>query len=368
MEYTSELSEILEDFDRFMSETEATADQGLKALDRLRSGISVDVLIESYHKFLEKEKVKPSTDRDICTLMDCDEELIYDLKNGLEKGTSTYVTGLDNYWTWRLGEVNIWTGYANEGKSLFLRYITLIKCLKDNYKAAFYAPEDYPAKEFYADIIHTAAGRSLDKTNPNFIGLENYYYVRDILKDYFFFVYKRPPENDILSILESFIYLIENNGVNVCVLDPVLKISRPKEYADRDDRFAAYVTTLLMDFSRRYKVSVHVVMHQGTPRAQENGLYPKPSMYFIKGGGSWADGVDNVISLQRPFYASDKLNPEIVFISQKIKKQKLVGIPGEFKMSFDRRTNRYMNYENIYLGLFDFESILTIKPPGQLFN
>ncbi len=98
-------------------------------------------------------------------------------------------------------------------------------------------------------------------------------------------------------------------------------------------------------------------MHQLTPRLQENNLYPKPTMYNIKGGGTWADGTDNILSIQRPLYASDKKDDEVLFTSQKIKKQKLVGIPQEFQMRFDRRTNRYINFNNSD-DLYDFESRL----------
>ena len=42
-------------------------------------------------------------------------------------------------------------------------------------------------------------------------------------------------------------------------------------------------------------------------------------MYRIKGGGSWSDGFDNVLSVWRPNYAKDKIDSEVQFASQKIK-------------------------------------------------
>lgn len=298
----------------------------------------------------------------ILTMDDCEDDMLYDLEHGKEKGTTTFIPDLDKAWTWRMGEFNIWTGYSNEGKSQFLRYLSLIKALGqrelgDEWKFAFYAPEDYPAKEFFDDIIHTASGRSTDKTNPNFIGEKMY---KDMLKktrDFFYFNYIRPPQNSLRKILNSFVPLIENKGVKVCVVDPLIKVARPKIYMNADDKYAAYVTTLATDFTRQYNVSLHLVMHQLTPRLQENGLYPKPSMYYIKGGGTWADGTDNINSIQRPLYASDKQDDEVVFTSQKIKKQKLVGIPQDFKMRFDRKTNRYINYANGD-DLYDIDRVL----------
>ena len=299
---------------------------------------------------------------EILTMDDCINDMTFDLENGKEKGSSTFIPGLDNAWTWRMGEFNIWTGYSNEGKSQFLRFLSLVKAieqhhLEDDWRFAFYAPEDYPAKEFFDDLIHTAAGRSTDMDNMNFIGKERYIETYKKIKDYFFFNYIRPPKNNLVRVLKSFIPLIEEKGVKVCVVDPLIKIARPAKYLNADDKYAAYVTTLATDFSRQYNISLHLVMHQLTPRLQENGLYPKPTMYNIKGGGTWADGTDNIISIQRPLYAADKKDDEVLFTSQKIKKQKLVGIPQEFQMRFDRKTNRYIGYNGAD-DLYDFDARL----------
>lgn len=302
----------------------------------------------------------------ILTMDDCYDEMIHDLENGKEKGSSTYVEGLDDAWTWRMGEFNIWTGYSNEGKSQFLRFLSLIKALEEQragntWRFAFYAPEDYPAKEFFDDLIHTASGRSTDKDNPLFIGPELYKQTYDKIKDFFYFNYLRPPRNSLVRVLKSFVPLIKERDVKVCVVDPIIKVARPAKYLNADDKYAAYVTTLATDFTRAYNVSLHLVMHQVTPAIQENNLHPKPSMYRIKGGGTWADGTDNIMSIQRPMYAVDKVDDEVKFTSQKIKKQKLVGIPQEFQMRFDRKTNRYVKFSD-GKDLYNFDGVL--KNPG----
>lgn len=299
---------------------------------------------------------------DIYTMEDCIDDMLYDLDKGKEKGSTTFIEGLDNAWTWRMGEFNIWTGYTNEGKSQWLRYLSLVKALgqhsrNDDWNFSFYAPEDYPAKEFFDDIIHTASGQSTDKENMNFIGKINYKHIYSQLKNYFFFNYIRPPKNSITEVLKSFIPLIEEKNVKVCVIDPLIKVARPAKYINADDKYAMYITTICTDFARQYNISLHLVMHQLTPRIQENNLYPRPSVYNIKGGGTWADGTDNILILQRPMYASDKKDDEVLFASQKIKKQKLVGIPQDFKIRFNRKTNRYIDF-NTGKDLFDFNKML----------
>ena len=42
---------------------------------------------------------------------------------------------------------------------------------------------------------------------------------------------------------------------------------------------------------------------------------------------------------------TDQSNTEVKFISQKIKKQKLTGLPGEAIIDYDRRKNRYYYFD-----------------------
>lgn len=336
---------------------DAPIEDHIKAFERLQDGVSIERVISSYSKHI-KPPTEDDDEKTIYTMDDCEEEMLYQLTNGRDKGTTTYIDKLDKAWTWRLQEFNMWTGYANEGKSLFLRFLSLIKSIEEkDWNNAFYAPEDYPASDFFDELIHTASGYSTDKENPNFIGKELYKEMIRLLRSKFFFVYHKPPKNGLLTILKSFVPLIKEKGVKNCIVDPLLKVKRPRAYVGNDAQWAAYVTTVCTDFSREYKVSLHIVAHQLTPRLQENMLYPKPTMYNIKGGGNFADGTDNILSIQRPLYAQDKIDDEVVFTSQKIKKQKLVGIPQEVKFRFDRKTNRYVDF-NTGDSLYDFDDKL----------
>lgn len=290
------------------------------------------------------------------------------LKNGKVKGSTTYNTNLDQCWTWRKQEANIWTGYANEGKSLFLKQLCLIKALKENWKFAFCSPEDFPPDEFYDDLIHTLTGRTTDRDygQERVVSEELYEKAYKMIKDKFIFLYIEPPHNSIRSVLEEFKRMAKSEKIDGFVIDPLLKFARPKEMADsRDDIYAAYIGSICVDFARQTNSSFHLVMHQVTPQQDsDTKKYPEPSMYRIKGGGSWSDGFDNILSVWRPNYASDKLDSEVQFSSQKIKKQKLVGIPQRIQMSFDRKSNRYKNFSTNE-DLFPFNDVFynnNLKP------
>lgn len=284
---------------------------------------------------------------------DCYEDMIMEYQNGKVKGTTTYNSEIDNVWTWRPQEFNIFTGYANEGKSLFVKQMSLIKSLEEKRKFIFSSPEDYPPKEFFDDMIHTLAGGSTDIDRDNYISLDLYQKAFDLIKDSFYFVYIPPPYNTIEAVIHEMEKITESEEIFGCVIDPILKFSKSKAAPERDDLYAGYIGSILTDFARRKNVCMTMVMHQNTPKLTEAGLYPKPNVYTVKGGGSWNDGVDNLLYLQRPYYAKDKTDDRVIFGSQKIKKQKLVGIPGDLSFRFNRKTNRYIDDKGQDLFYFD---------------
>lgn len=289
----------------------------------------------------------------IYTPEDCYDQMMHEYENGKVKGTTTYNERLDAAWTWRLQEFNIWTGYANEGKSLCLKQICLIKALKEGRKFIFCSPEDFPPSNFFDDMIHTLSGGSTDKDKDNYISHEMYMHCFEQIKDLFYFVYIKPPDNTIEKVLEEFQKIIDREEIYGCIIDPILKFTPSRLAPDRDDRYAGYIGTMMVDFARRNNISLHMVMHQNTPKPLESGFYPKPNMYNVKGGGSWNDGVDNLLYIQRPLYAKDKIDDGVVFGSQKIKHQKLVGTPQDIKLKFNRKTNRYMMEDMSDMFYFD---------------
>lgn len=236
--------------------------------------------------------------------------------------------------------------------SMLIKNLALFKALEEDWRFLFCSPEDYPAHEFFDDMIHSITGKSTDKTNPRgTVSKEDYVKAAKRIEKNFKFVYLKPPDNTIKDVLDEFSFIIAKERVDAAIIDPLIKFTRPKSI-DRDDLYASYVTSMLTDFARTNNISLHLVMHQLTPTVDERGYYPKPSAYRIKGGGTWMDGTDNILSVWRPKYAKDKLDPEVVVSSQKIKKQKLVGMPQDVTFKFDRMTNRYTDLEG--RPIYDF--------------
>jgi len=277
----------------------------------------------------------------IITIHDVCLEIINDYNNGLNKGTTTYFSDWDKHFTWRRGEVTIWTGYNNEGKSTFLRHLQLCKSAYESTRWAFFAPEDYPSKDFYTDLVHSYVGKSIDRCYLNVMTEDELIDGMDAIRDWFYLV-DPIKDKSLDSIFELMLYLVKKKGIEGITIDPYNQIEHAMKIGEREDLYISRFMSQLKRFSIVNDVYVNLVAHQVTPDfGRGEKQYPKPNIYRIKGGGTFADKADNVISVWRPNRFVDRDDPTVLVESQKIKKQRLVGIPGEMAFEYNRINNRY---------------------------
>ena len=297
------------------------------------------------------------------------DSMLKNFRKGKEAGSKTYVRDMDHVssggmqnkmWSWKAGEFNLWTGYNNEGKSQFLIFLCVLKAINEGWKFAFFSPENYPPDEFFDDIIHTILGKSTDRAYKNFdVQEDEYLRAFDMVKDNFFFVYPekdKVPDFRIEQIESVFEYLVWEKDVKAVIVDPYIKIRHEMSPGEPEHLYASRFMMDRINFTRKNNVSYHLVMHQTTPRKEKDGNYPPPSLYQIKGGGTFADSTDNSISVWRPNRATDPNDTTVIIKTDKIKKQKLVGIPTEITIDFNRKRNRYTGkdgfdyFENAIVG------------------
>ena len=270
------------------------------------------------------------------------EQMIYTYHNGKERGTTTYVDRVDAHWTWRPTEVTLWTGYQNEGKSLYLEQLSTLKSAKAGWKHGVFSPENMPAEDWYDNIIEMYIGKSCDKHySKNLMTEEEYIKGIDFVNKYFFVIY--PEDNfEIDTILECSDRLIKDEGIKNLILDPYNTIDHKLRSGEREDLYISRFMSQLKRYAVLNTIPIQLVAHQLTPQKDDDGRYIKPDVNKIKGGGTFADKADNVNFVWRPERALDFSDTSVVFGSQKIKKQKLVGIPGEVTgINFSRKENRY---------------------------
>ena len=304
-----------------------------------------DVLVqEGVESLRERLKMAHSPKIEgIFSVDDVSESMMDGYHNGQERGTTTYIPQIDDAWTWRNGEVNIWTGYQNEGKSMFLNQLATIKAYNDGWKFGVFSPENMPMNDFFNDIIEMYIGKSSDPHyKNNYMSEADYKKGMEFVKKHFFLIY--PQKNFTLdNIFHRASYLVKTKGIRSLIIDPYNTVQHKMDRGEREDLYISRFMSQLKRFALDKNISIHLVAHQITPRKGDDGRYPKPDINSIKGGGTFADKADNVMFVWRPERAIQFNNTNVIFGSQKIKKQKLVGIPQEVHgIDFDVRSQRYL--------------------------
>lgn len=305
-----------------------------------------DVLI-AYGKERLKSLYNDAQDVKVDGVFDCSDfsnDIIDSYRNGQPRGTTTYFKQVDEHWTHRMGEVTIWSGYNNEGKSLFLKQLLLLKSKFEGWKHAIYSPEEMPFSEWYTDVIESYVGLSADPTQKYYNNYMNEMQLQDgirFMNEHFFMVYPEE-EQSIDEILKRFSYLIRKKNLKTVTLDPYNQIQHKMMSGEREDLYISRFMSKLKKFAVQHEVEVHLVAHQVTPKFEVGKNYPEPNIYLIKGGGTFADKADNVCAVWRENRNTDIRDTAVKFISQKIKKQKLTGIPGSVSLTYDRHANRYL--------------------------
>jgi len=302
-----------------------------------------EVLIAEGTESLLKRLKSASTPKveGIFTISDVKTSMLDGFHNGQVRGTTTHIPSVDKAWTWRSGEVNIWTGYQNEGKSIFINQLATLKAALDGWRFGVFSPENMPITDFFNDIVEMYIGKSSDPYFRHQMGINEYEEAMDFVQKHFFIIY---PKKDfrLPTLFERAEYLVRTKGINSLIIDPYNTVHHRMKAGEREDLYISRFMSELKRFALDHSVSVNLVAHQVTPMKDEQGRYYKPDVNRIKGGGTFADKADNVMFIWRPDRGLDYSSTNVTFGSQKIKKQKLVGTPQEVcNIDFDVKEQRY---------------------------
>lgn len=292
-----------------------------------------DILIECY------KNAKDVKVTGVFTVDDVSESMLNTFEKGKKRGTTTYFSEFDRIWTHRTGEVTLWTGYMNEGKSTFIKQLLLLLAVFNGTKTGVFSPEEFPADEFYDDLIHSFIGKATDRYYKNVMNRLEYEKGMEFVKKNFFYIY---PEEDFLleSIFKKMIYLIRKYGIRNILLDPYNQFDHTQGNMQIDQYVSKFMSKLKR-FALIHDVAIHLVAHQVTPVFVSGEDYPRPNAYKIKGGGTFADKADNVGFVWIPKRYSDRTDRTVLVGFDKVKKKRLVGEGGDKEFKFNIETNRY---------------------------
>ena len=284
--------------------------------------------------------------KDVIYGKDVYEDALNIFRNGYESAEKCGITKIDDYYRFKRGEVTALTGIGNFGKSEFWNYVLINKSILDGSKWAVFAPESFPAHEYYHGLVESVLG--ITCTPLKFDGYINEHLPKetefkeayDWISKHFFFIYP-----DVLSptpeyIQSRFLELIIKEKVDGVIIDPFNQLANDYQNK-RDDQ---YLSTFLSDcsrFARNNNVFFTLIVHPTKMQERLDGSYPEPGVFNIAGGAMWNNKLDNILVYHRPNYHIDKNDPACTMTSLKIKRQKIVGQKGTIEFCYVKKSRRF---------------------------
>jgi VirE N-terminal domain/DnaB-like helicase C terminal domain len=269
------------------------------------------------------------------------EMMKYSFVHGKKRGSTTHFTNFDKNFTWKEKDITLIIGSGNAGKTEFATQLMLMKSHFDDWKWAVFTPENYPEDEFYDTLIHAYIGKT---TDPHYkdqqMSMEEYEKGYRFIRSHFFYVYPDEESHNIEEVESHFSFYIETQNINGVLLDPFNQLDI--DFSIRDDQFLSKFLKERKNFAKKYNIHYVITSHPKTMQRDKNtGEYPVVNLYDIAGGAMWNNKIDNLLSVHRPNRMKDPKDTSVEIHTLKIKKQKLVGIPGICSFDYKRITNRY---------------------------
>jgi twinkle protein len=261
--------------------------------------------------------------------------MLENFRSGVKLAPTTRFGDFDEYFRWKKGDINVVIGYGNHGKTTFWLQMMLTKSIYDGWRWAIFSPENYPANDFYDDLVEMYAGKWIDKMTE-----EEYVLACGFINDHIFYVY---PENehDLESIHEKFRYLILKKGCDGVMIDPFNQLDKTQKAYERDDQYISNIFKDIKRFALLNAVSYNIIMHPKNPTYNNDKSLPVVDMYDIAGGAMTGNKADQIISYYRPNFHLDKNDPSVQVYIQKLKRKRTGGKLGQFDIRLNWSTKRY---------------------------
>jgi twinkle protein len=254
--------------------------------------------------------------------------MLENFKKGIQLAPTTRFNCVDEYFRWKKGDINLFTGYGNHGKTTFAIQLMLTKSIYDGWKWAIFSPENYPANDFYDDIVEMYAGKWLQNMTE-----KEYVDACWFIDKHIFYVYPED-DHDINSINEKFRHLVMKKGVDGVMVDPFNQLDHLQKAYQREDQYLSQILKDIKRFALLNNVCYNIVAHPVKPQKEQDKSLPVVDMYDVAGGAMWGNKCDQIISYYRPNYHVNKQAPEVEIHVQKVKRKRTGGNTGSFPLNF----------------------------------
>lgn len=270
--------------------------------------------------------------------IDIAEEINEIYNNGRVIGETTHFPEFDKIFKWKRKDLNLIFGHGNFGKTQMWVHMMLIKSLYDGWKWAIFCPENYPATDFYIDVIEMYVGKHIDERMGNKMSIDELDDAIKFFNDHFIYVY--PDEaHDLDTIHTIFRSLILRHGIDGFLIDPWNQLDHIID--SREDLYLSKALKEIKKFALVNDVSYNIIAHPKGMLPNKDNELPEVMVWHIAGGPMWNNKMDNILSVERPAFYTDKTSGWTRVKTHKIKRRRTGGSIGECDFDYILKESRY---------------------------
>lgn len=276
------------------------------------------------------------------TVKDVEVSMMDLYRNGHVRGAGTGWSNLDGHYTVLPGQITVWTGVPNSGKSPFVDNLCVNLAACYEWKTVFFSPENGTVENHLTRLVRQLVGRNFFPGYENRASEAEVASALEWLNEYMFFIKPGNEEYTLDKILEGYEYFVSRYGVRNIVLDPWNTIEHQIDKNENETRYVGRILNKLKYFAQNTGTHFHLIAHPKIP--DSSTMKYIPTMYSISGGANWYNVPDNGIVIHREFSKDGKRTEYNEAIVKKVKFD-WVGKPGRCKFNFDVPSQRFIEFE-----------------------
>jgi twinkle protein len=269
---------------------------------------------------------------------DVAEEIFDVFANGRIVGETTHLPEFDKRFRWKRGDINLVFGHGNFGKTQFWIHLMVIKSMYDGWRWAIFCPENYPATDFYIDVIEMYAGKHIDDRMNNKMSADELNEAIEFFHEHFIYVYPDDVQS-LENIHTIFRGLILKHGIDGVLIDPWNQLDHIID--SREDLYLSKALKEVKKFALVNGISYNIIAHPKTVPPNKDNELPKLQVFHISGGPTWRAKCDNILSVERPDWYRDKKSGWVQVETHKIKRIRTGGSLGTCDFDYFLKASRY---------------------------
>lgn len=239
---------------------------------------------------------EPGLEEVVCAA-DMRGDLLHLMEHGLARGKETGLENLDALCTFETGRLMVVTGRPGDGKSEFVDELVTRLCLRHDWHALYFSPENTPLALHQCKLIERLAGRKFrrdgvmdDRYLDSIIGWLSSHvaHIRSGNRPY-------TPEN----VLDIARVSVARHGTRILVIDPLNRLEQRLQAGQTELQYISNLLNSLTRFAEQQNCLVILVAHPRKVNRTADGQLRRVEMNDINGSADFGNKCDYCLVVER---------------------------------------------------------------------